>query len=257
MSAGRPNKNMINPIPSSQKNSGAGASESKTIAFNHEGLLFGLTDDFRHSPNELEDYENNIDAQSNTELTGDPASAVKLCLALDDKSTTDSLEYLLLEHDLENTFTLTEVQQSDQDPYIELYSGNLDKTPLTFFRELNPVNRGEANGPAQVKLTAFSTGNISMFTDTYNLQYGIDKDTTRSNPNQYKIRAKISSDPKKDFYTDEAFYSFDVEINDQGNVFKLPLVVAHDKAKSTGIDPTKDFKAGNSIETDISLQGRF
>ena len=102
--------------------------------------------------------------------------------------------------------------------------------------------------------------NKTLITDTsddHNLSYGIEPIREHSNPNEYKIRARIQSKPQRDFYTDEVFYSFPVEINDQGNRFVIPVVMTETIAKESGINPESDILPGKSLECRLSLQGRF
>lgn len=227
------------------------------VGFDHTELMSVVDDDFRTSPNELEEYSRVIDPESNTEITGDPSYTIRLCLTLDDDSTTDCLHYFILEHEVRIPFVITGSLCSKDDPGIELGFGETGGTQLVFFRELRPIAKQVKRNPVQLQLTGFANGNIQVLTGHSGLSNGICKEEVAVNPNRYRIKGKILSEPRKHFYSDEAFYCFELEVSNQGNVLEIPIVISHARAKACGIEPNNCFKVGVKIECCIALQGRY
>ena len=130
---------------------------------------------------------------------------------------------------------------------------------LCFLRELAPINQPNKEGQdCDVKFTLFlnSVAQIADTIDSKLLSYGLEKNNGSGNPNEYKVRLKLLEKSGRYFFSEEPFDCYLAELNLQGVILKVPVVITH-HATSNANKTLDEIKTDMFIDGIASLQGSF
>lgn len=198
---------------------------------NPDELIEHTSDDYNFNPTDSDDYQTTLDKKSGVSITS---------LAKSDLCHCDSgeFDYNLLRHDYTMEGKIIH-EYSSEDPNQASFScAKLGNNELFFLRELPPTQYISNIGKnTSIKTTLFvnSIEKIGDNIETADISYGLEQDRSKTNPNNYKFRLQLKEKLGRYFYSEDPFDSYLGEINLQGRIIKLPVVITHKAAQNAGL----------------------